>query len=76
MGPAIVVRRESYRWDHTVHASRQRKTLPPGVQVAEESNVRAGMPGIGGDLDHHLRARAQTQVVKQRRIPFAPTPTS
>src|SRR5258708_23886440 len=48
--PALVIGRQTARWDHAVDMRMDLKILPPCVQDAEEADLGAEMFRISGDF--------------------------
>jgi hypothetical protein len=63
--PVRVIPREAARSDDAVHVGVMLQLLIPGVEDAEEADLGAEMPGICGDLDQRLGARAEQQAIDQ-----------
>ena len=63
--PAGVVRSETAGGKHAVDMRMMLQTLIPGMEHAEEADLRAQMPWIAGDLQQGLGAGVKQQVVDQ-----------
>ena len=64
MNPPLVVWGESACRDHAVDMRMQEQVLPPGVQDADETNLRTQSFGIGRHFEHGVRAGAEEQVIQ------------
>ena len=69
--PAFVIRREPPCRNHTVHVRMVEKVLAPGVQHAEESDLRAEMFRIGGYLKQSGCAGTEQKAVEQLLVVYA-----
>ena len=54
-----MVRGESACWDQAVDMGMEKQVLPPGVQDADEPDLRAEALGLGGDLEHRRRTGSE-----------------
>jgi len=61
--PALVVGTESAGRDDAVNMGMVQQLLIPGVQYAEESDLRTKVFGISGDLEQGLGAGAEQQAI-------------
>lgn len=65
MHPVRVTSREAARSDDAVNVGVVLQFLVPGVKNAEEADFGTEIPGICGDLDQRLGARAAQQAIDQ-----------
>src|SRR5438132_7353108 len=63
-----VIGREPARWDDAVNVRMEKQVLSPGMQNADDADLRAQMFGIGRDFQQCLRAGSEQQVVEHGRI--------
>ena len=61
--PALPVRRDAAARNEKMNVRVVQQVLPPGVQHAEEADLRAQMLRIGGDGAQRLRRRPEQDVV-------------
>jgi hypothetical protein len=61
--PTGMVARQTSGSDDAVNVRMMLQLLVPGVKDAEEADLGAEAPGIGGDFNESLRARAEQQSV-------------
>src|ERR1035437_4972313 len=61
--PALVVGTESAGRDDAVNMGMVQQLLIPGVQYAEESNLRTQVFGISGDLEQSFGVDAEQQTI-------------
>ena len=71
MDPASAIGGESAGGNHTVHMRMEQQVLSPGVQDAEETNLRAQMLRVGRNLEERGRAGPEQQVIQHSRIVLA-----
>ena len=55
VNPVFMVSGESTCWDQAVDMGMEKQVLPPGVQDADEPDLRAEALGFGGDFEHGRR---------------------
>jgi len=60
-----VVRREAAGCNYAVDVRVKLQTLVPAVEHAEETDLRAKVPGIAGDFEQGLGARVEEQVIDE-----------
>lgn len=65
MNPARVVWIETASGNDAVQMGMQAEVLPPGVQDAEEADLRSEVLGVGCDFKHSLGGGAEEQIVEQ-----------
>ena len=63
VNPALVIGRKTAGRDHAMDMRMDLQILSPGVQHAEESDLRAQMFGIGGNLQQRRGAGAEQKVI-------------
>ena len=63
-----MVKRESAGGNDAVNVGMQEQVLPPGVECADDSDLRSQVFGIGGDLEQSLSAGGEQQIVKESWI--------
>ena len=63
-----VVWSESTCGQHAVDMGMVLQTLIPGVEHAEETDLRAKMPGIASDLKQSLSAGLKQQVINHQLV--------
>jgi hypothetical protein len=62
--PLRMIRRQAAGGNCVVHMGMVQQVLSPGVENAEESDLGAEMPGIGGHLQKSGRRGTEEQIVK------------
>ena len=61
--PALVIERQAARGDHAMNVRMMLEGLAPGVKHAEETDLRAEMPGVGRNLQQSGGGGAKQKVV-------------
>ena len=64
--PALVIRRQAAGRDDAVHVRMADEGLSPRVEDAQDPDLRAEMPRVGGDLEQRGRARLEEPRVELR----------
>src|ERR1017187_717467 len=68
--PAGVIRSETAGGQHAVDMGMMLQSLVPGMEHAEEADLRAEVPGIASDLQQRCSAGVKQQVVDQAGTRF------
>ena len=62
--PALAIRTQAASGDHAVNVRMVRQVLAPGVEHGQETDVRAEVPGVGGDLQQSFRYGAEQNAIQ------------
>src|ERR1035437_1877888 len=61
--PVLMIERQTTGGDHAMNVRMMQEVLAPGVEHAEETDLRAEMPGVGRNLQQSGGGSAKQQVV-------------
>ncbi len=68
MNPAGVIGGQAARRNHAVNMGMVQQVLSPGVEDAEEANLRAQVLGVGRDFEERRSAGMEEQTVKDALV--------